>query len=1465
MSCIGAFPCSRAARRASSARGLRICVERLEPRLLLATHTVLDEFNSASFSENDGTDDWAASFSELGESDGPSAGAVQITGGSLQLGGLIASLAGKGVSREADLSTATAATLTYSYKRTGSVVLSASVKVAVSNNGGSTWTNLATYTLNGSDSSFISQSFNIASYMSADTEVRVRGTGTLSVVGTFQLDNLEITYTANYPPTVATAASATPSPVAGTSTSLSVLGADDGGESNLTYTWAATSSPAGSDPIFSINGTNASKDSLVTFNQSGSYTFTATITDAGGLFTTSSVGVTVDQTLTTISVTPATATLNENSEQAFAAIGYDQFGIALTSQPTFTWSLASGVGSVDASGLYTAPGFTGTATVQAASGSVNGSASVNVNNAVPTVATAAAATPSPVTGTSTSLSVLGADDGGESNLTYTWVATSSPTGSNPIFSVNGTNASKDSLVTFDQSGSYIFTVTLTDAGGLFTTSSVSVMVDQTLSSIVVTPATASLNENETQQFSATAYDQFGLVMAIQPTFAWSIATGIGSVNGSGLYTSPASAGSATVQAASGSVTKTAAITVTNATPTVATAAAATPSTVTGVTTDLTVLGADDGGEANLTYTWAASSSPAGSDPIFSVNSTNAAKNSTVTFDAAGSYTFTVTISDGNSSVTSSANVTVDQTLTTVSVSPSSSTLNENDTQQFGATGYDQFGVALASQPTFTWSLASGVGAVDASGLYTAPGFTGTATVQAASGSVSGSASVNVNNAVPTVATAASATPSPVTSTTTTLSVLGADDGGESNLTYTWAATSSPAGSNPIFSVNGTNAAKNSDVTFNRAGDYIFTVTITDAGGLFTTSSVSITVDQTLSTISVTPSTTSLNENMTQPFSAVGYDQFAQAMAIQPSFTWTLIGGIGSVDASGDYTAPGFTGTATVQAASGSVSGSASVSVNNAVPTVAIAASATPSPVTGTSTSLSVLGADDGGESNLTYTWVATSSPTGSNPIFSVNGTNASKDSLVTFDQSGSYIFTVTITDAGGLFTTSSVSVAVDQTLTTIRVTPTTADLNENSTQAFSAIGYDQFDMALSVQPAFTWSLASGIGTVDASGLYSAGPGRGRGGAGGQWFGDGNGVRHRDQRRSHAGGDGGGHAIHRHRHNQRIERSRRRRWRRVQSHLHLDGRPFACRLQSDLQRQWQQLRQNLHRSLRRRRRLHVHRDHLRREQHRHQQSRRDGESDFEQHRRRSAQRQLQRERLAAIQRDGLRSIRGDSVEPAQLHLEPTGGSRQHRRVGLVHRAVRNGHGQRASGRRFGDGKRRHSREQRRTDGGFAGKRIAGSVRRCDRSERAGSRRRRRVQPDLHLDSNQQARRRESHFQRQHHQRRQGHAGYLQPGRRLRVHGHRYGRRRPQRHQQRERFGDGCNSELDSRSRCGAGSESTDRRIERRRHSLNAPCDGSQFPAQNHDSRFAFRADCGFIQTAHPAGTRGPTGHGPAARA
>ena len=208
----------------------------------------------------------------------------------------------------------------------------------------------------------------------------------------------------------------------------------------------------------------------------------------------------------------------------------------------------------------------------------------------------------------------------------------------------------------------------------------------------------------------------------------------------------------------------------------------------------------DTGESSLTYSWTATAVPSGATrPAFSANGTNAAQNSTATFSKAGNYTFQVTITyPGDVTITSSVNVTVNQTLSAITLSPSFANLNAGATQQFAATGYDQFGNALTSQPTFTWTTSVAGGAINSSGLFTSPNTTALGTVTAAyplpgGGSLSGNSVVIVTEHAPTVATPASAVLGGSPVTTAALSVLGADVDGASRLTYTWTATAVPSG------------------------------------------------------------------------------------------------------------------------------------------------------------------------------------------------------------------------------------------------------------------------------------------------------------------------------------------------------------------------------------------------------------------------------------------------------------------------------------------------------------------------------------------------------------------------------------------------------------------------------------------------------------------------------------------------
>jgi hypothetical protein len=200
----------------------------------------------------------------------------------------------------------------------------------------------------------------------------------------------------NQGPTVTTAASSSSSEtvtdpdstvyqiVRASGADLSVSAGDDGGEPALTYTWSIINNP-GHPVFFSTNASNAAQSTTASFEGTGDYQLSVSIRDAQGLTVSSAVNVRVLQAPSGLIVSPPAATLVVGGTQTFAATLLDQFSVAMASQPaSFSWS-ASGGGSIDATGLFTATTAGGPHTISADSDGFSNTASVTVTPAAASV------------------------------------------------------------------------------------------------------------------------------------------------------------------------------------------------------------------------------------------------------------------------------------------------------------------------------------------------------------------------------------------------------------------------------------------------------------------------------------------------------------------------------------------------------------------------------------------------------------------------------------------------------------------------------------------------------------------------------------------------------------------------------------------------------------------------------------------------------------------------------------------------------------------------------------------------------------------------------------------------------------------------------------------------------------------------------------------------------------------------
>ncbi len=438
-------------------------------------------------------------------------------------------------------------------------------------------------------------------------------------------------------------------------------------------------------------------------------------------------------TVSALALSPTSTITTTGASVTFSASG----GVAPRS-----FSVVSGGGSIDSSGVYTAPGAPGTATVKvtdAAGSSVSATVEFYTAFSVSPSGTQYLAlngtTTFTVTGGYGSV-VYGLDAGnvgsfnsgtglytapaapgtdvfratdGLGNVITRTIVTYAPLTINPPPTVNvpvsgtttftttgGAAPLTFSIVTggigsIDSSGVYTApagaggaTVKVTDAAGNFQTSQVLVYAPLTLN-----PSSAQLPWNGTRQFSSS-----GGVGALN----WSVdGGGVGSVNGTGLYTAPGGAGVATVRVTDSIGTNLA------ATVTVYDPLWISPATNNLAPSGTVTLNAG-GGYGALAFSLLAGS-------VGSIHPTTGVYTAPAT---PGAATAKVTDSLGN---TRTASINVYGPLT---LSPASGDVAVDGQFQFNA---------LGGATPHSFSVIAGPGSVDATGRYTANGGVGAATIQ----------------------------------------------------------------------------------------------------------------------------------------------------------------------------------------------------------------------------------------------------------------------------------------------------------------------------------------------------------------------------------------------------------------------------------------------------------------------------------------------------------------------------------------------------------------------------------------------------------------------------------------------------------------------------------------------------------------------------------------------------------------
>jgi uncharacterized protein YjdB len=803
----------------------------------------------------------------------------------------------------------------------------------------------------------------------------------------------------------------------------------DGTTKNLAASWTSSS-------------TSVATIGLHTGLATGVAAGTATIAATSGKIT-GSATLTVTPVLTSISVTPNTASIAAGDTEAFTATGTYSDG-STQNLTGATWSSSVGSVATVSGGLATGVAQ-GTVTITASSGSISGSATLTVTAPVLTLISIGPASPSIAAGTTQQFVATGTySDGSTQNLSSSATWSSSQTSVATI--------AAGGLAT----GVAVGTSAITATSGSITGSTTLTVNQPVLVALAVTPADPSFALGTALQLAATGTYSDGSTLDLTATAIWSSATpSVATVSSLGTASSVA-LGSTGVTATSGSISGSANVTVTAATLISIAVTPAIPTLPLGVTPQFTATGTfSDGSTQNITGTAQWSSST----PTVATITSATGLATTV---AQGSATISAT----SGSVSGSATLTVTgATLVSIAVSPATPSIAPGTYEQFIATGTYTDGSTQNLTNTATWSSDTPATAtINAPGLATSAA-QGTANISATSGSVSGSTELTVTSATlvsiainPPTAAIAPGTTQPFTATGTF------SDGTTQSLTQSgyWSSTAAS-----VATISDTTVTAGLASTLS-AG----TTTISVSSGSVRGSATLVVNPVTLVSLAINPQTPTVVLGTTQQFTATGTFTDGSTQDVTSVVAWSssaaptaIIGN--SVGSYGLATTSG-QGTATISATSNSISASTTLAVTAPGPTlVSIAiAPANPSIAVGTSQQLTATGTySDGSTQNLTNSVTWTSSATSVATVSSAG--------LATSIGEGAS----TITAASGPVNATT-TLTVTAALVSISLSPSSIALTIGNSTQFTATGTYSDGSTQNITASVTWtSSSSTIATV----------------------------------------------------------------------------------------------------------------------------------------------------------------------------------------------------------------------------------------------------------------------------------------------------------------------------------------------------------------------------------------------------